>query len=381
MRTVVALALLLILGACSPGRAEPQEGLGSTTPTHAAVTTRPASPDPSGYPGDVVRLPRDLSDLPRLRTRLPRAVPSDPAALPSLLSDPPGRALFAHHPPEGRGDTPGWSGETVLLLGADRRWRRLDLGDLGLAEAAHPGPDTYGAGNLSPDGRWWAGRSRAGVVLLDLRTGEHRVVDTGTDWVSEVRWLADSSGYDVVDGVRGRSQRVTVPSLEVTELPYRLWQVGTEPDGTVLSLRRVEAGTAELVEHVGGDVVVRGRLSIPGLGRGVTRLRAVVPTEGRFAVGHQPRPLDFRRVEIVVVDTESQRVEHVLRLDNRGYTVREWSWLDPRTLLVGTDDGVLAWRPDEGRLLRVVDVPVAPRDRYWTWAAAGAPVGGSATGS
>ncbi|WP_134765305.1 hypothetical protein [Nocardioides sp. 1609] len=373
----MALALLLVLGACSVGGAEPEAGRGSVAPTATAA----AAADPGDRPADVRRLPRDLADLPRLRTRLPRTVPRDPAALPSLSADPPGRALFAYHPPEGFDDAPGWSGETVLLLGADRRWRRLDLGDLGLPGAAHPGQDTYGAGSLSPDGRWWAGRSRAGVVLLDLRSGTHRVVDTGTDWVSEVRWLADSSGYDVVNGHAGDSQRVTVPGFEVTDLPYRLWQVGTEPDGTVLSLRRVEVGTAELVEHVDGDLVPRGRLSIPGLGRGVTRVWPVSPTDGRFAVGHQPRPLDLRRVEVVVVDTETLEVEHVLRFDNRGYTVREWSWLDPRTLLVGTDDGVLAWRPDVGRLLRVVDVPVAPTDRYWTWSASRAGAGGSSTGS
>ncbi len=38
--------------------------------------------------------------------------------------------------------------------------------------------DTYGAGDLSPDGRYWIGPTRDGVVLLDLRTGEVDLLST-----------------------------------------------------------------------------------------------------------------------------------------------------------------------------------------------------------
>lgn len=308
----------------------------------------------------------DLSHLPRLRSPLPRSVPARPDVVPSLLADPPGRALMTYHPPEGFGDAPGWAGETVLFYGADRTWRRLRLDALGLPESAWPGQDTFGPGALSPDGRWWAARSTSGAVLLNLRTGRHRLVDTGTRWVSEVRWRADSSGYVVTNGHPGRTQLVTVPGLEVTELPYRLSRVGIDPDGAVLSLRRQRVGVAALVEHVGDGVVVRGRLTIPGLGRGRARSWGVSATRGRFVIGHQRRPSSFRRVDLTVVDAETVRVTDVLRFDNRDYLVRAWSWLDTDTVLLEVTDGLLAWRPDDATLVRVVNVPPADPNHYWT---------------
>ena len=315
-----------------------------------------------------------LGGLPRLRTRLPRSVPDRADVFPSLLTDPPGRALLSYHPQEGFGDPDGWASETVLFFGHDRRWRSLRMDELGLPAEAWGGHDAYGAGSLSPDGRWWAGESRAGVVLLDLSTGQHRLVDVGTDWVSEIRWLSDSRGYVVSNGSsgsRGRTQRVTVPDLEITELPYRLWQVGIAPDDTAFSLRRIRVGEAELVEHRGGELVPRGRLTLPGLGRDLQRLWQVALTEGRFAILHQPQVRDFRRVELVVVDAASLGVEARLAFDNRDYVVRTYNWLDPETMLIGTPDGIVAWRPGSAELLRVLDVPPAAPHHYWTVDVAG----------
>jgi hypothetical protein len=51
----------------------------------------------------------------------------------------------------------------------------------------------YGAGQLSPDGRWWASHVGTNVLLLDLRTGSHRLIDLGADRsVRSVQWLPDS---------------------------------------------------------------------------------------------------------------------------------------------------------------------------------------------
>ncbi|HXH80134.1 hypothetical protein [Nocardioides sp.] len=212
------------------------------------------------------------------------------------------------------------------------------------------------------------------MVLLDLSTGQHRVVDVGTDWVSEIRWLSDSQGYVVSNGSsgrRGRTHRVTVPDLEITELPYRLSQVGIAPHDTAFSLRHIRVGEAELVEHRGGELVPHGRLALPGLGRDLQRLWQVAPIEGRFAILHQPQARDFRRVELVVVDAASLAVEARLAFDNRDYVVRTYDWLDPETMLIGTPDGIVAWRPGSAEVLRVLDVPPAAPHHYWTVAAAG----------
>ena len=281
-----------------------------------------AVPDP---PSDRLALPKPqrlldsgIDRLPRLRTRFPSSVPARVDALPSLLSDPPGRALVSYHPRESFDDPAGWASETLLFYGRDGRWRSLRMDELGLPAEAWPSHDTYGAGSLSPDGRWWAGRSSAGVVLLDLSTGQQRLVDTGIDWISEIRWLSESHAYVVSNGrvgPGGRTHQVAVPDLEITELPYRLWQVGMGPDDRAYSLRRIRIGEAELVQHQGAEPVPHGRLVLPRLGRDLQRLWSVAHTEGRFALHHQADALDFRRVELVVVDGTSLEVEARLAFD------------------------------------------------------------------
>lgn len=374
LRTCLVLltgCVLSLVSGCELG-AEPQ-----LAPPPVAASD-PAS-ERRALPSPQRLLDSGLDRLPRLRTRLPRSVPERAVAFPSLLTDPPGRALLAYHAPEGFGfhGPEGWASETLLFFGRDRRWRSLRMGELGLPADAWPFADTYGAGELSPDGRWWAGRSSAGVVLLDLSTGQHRLVDTGTDWVAEIRWLSDSRAYLVTNGRvgrRGRTQRVAVPDLQVTELPFRLWQVGIAPDDTAYSLRRIRVGEAELVEHRGAELVPHGRLLLPGLGRDLQRLWGVAATEGRFAIWHQPHPRDFRRSELVVVDSTSMEVEARLVFDNRDGVVRFYNWLDPETMLLETADGIVAWRPGSARLLRVLDVPPAAANHYWSVDLAG-PVG------
>jgi hypothetical protein len=97
---------------------------------------------------------------------------------PSLLEDPPGQALVASYVP--RADAPGFSMEAIDFYGLDGRWVRLSLGDLDLPRAGWYGGDTYGAGALSPDGRWWAGPMQGGFYVVDMRDGSVRVGDPVT---------------------------------------------------------------------------------------------------------------------------------------------------------------------------------------------------------
>ena len=151
---------------------------------------------------------------------VPRTVPEPEDSLPSLLEDPPGRAIVASYIP--RPDGAGWSGEAIEFYGVDGRWRRLSLGDLDLPPAGWAGYDTYGAGALSPDGRWWAGPMLSGFFLVDMRDGHVRVgapVDRpiGRAGMASFGWSPDSD--ELVLTARGRASRVTVPNMRRTPYP------------------------------------------------------------------------------------------------------------------------------------------------------------------
>jgi hypothetical protein len=392
-----AVLAVLCLTACTDGAApEPVE-----VPPVRTSTSQPEAIVPaSGYRVDVLRLrAADLGSLPRLRSRLPRVIP-DGTDLPSVLTDPPGTALVAYHPPEyghlyraadrlcDADDGSGWATETLLFLGADGRWRRLRLDELDLPDAAWPGGDTYGAGALSPDGRWWAGKSQAGVILIDLSTGGHRLVDLDTDWVAQIRWSADSRSFYAATHpeTRGtlRTWHVTVPGLRRRVRPFELWKTGFTSSGDRLRLRGTDLGEAELVEWRRGDKVVRGRVSLPLFRPEETEMPHLSATGDRLAVATQQRRLDGeygRRVDLVVVGAETLEPEAVLRFDQLKRALHDVWWWDPDTLLVATNREVLAWRPAHGTLLRVSDVPAAIPGCYWTVdVAVGAARPGSAGG-
>ena len=353
MRWLLVVLSTLALTGCTGPAAGPQRP--------RAEATAPAYP--------VTRVPRDLGTQPvQAVAGLPRSLPVASAALPSALDDPPGRARLAYHPPEWWGDATGWASETVLLLGVDGRWRRLALADLGRPEADWPGVDTYGAGALSPDGRWWAGKSRAGVLLVDLGTGRHQLVGLATDWVAQVRWLPDSSGLVAAHGLGNRSglrtAHVSLPDLRTRALPYEVWEVGFEPDGTPVTLRRTRGGSYELVADPGPGEVVRGSVRFPLAGR-MHRSLAPIPTEGRYAVLTQHR--STRPVDLVVLDSATLAVQHVLRFDQR--RVRLWCvwWLDPDRLLVQTRRDLVLWDLRDGSVRRVADGPEPNGEHWWAW--------------
>lgn len=192
-----------------------------TTPTGESTTSTPALPGTSGRATvPVVVAPMSVRGLRWARGDLPRSVPEPADALPSLLDDPPGRALVASYVP--RPDGLGWAGEAIELYGVDRRWRRLSLGDLDLPPAGWAGYDTYGAGALSPDGRWWAGPMLSGFFLVDLRDGDVHVAEPvgrryGEAGMATFSWSPDSDELVLI--MRGGSSRVTLPDLRPTPFP------------------------------------------------------------------------------------------------------------------------------------------------------------------
>ncbi|GAB3197174.1 hypothetical protein GCM10027062_08290 [Nocardioides hungaricus] len=359
--TLVLVAALLPLTGCTANR-----------PIGGSAEEPPAE-EPAADRRVVRAVPSAPSTWPRLRSALPRRVPTDWSALPALLDDPPGRASAVYHPPE-RWPEPvdGWASETLLFYGVDGTWRRLRMDELGLADEGWGSYDTYGAGSLSPDGRRWAGTSRLGVIVLDLATGEAQTIGLGSDWTASVEWRPDSRSLLVSHGSwPPRFERLELPSGRRTLLPFRSWQAGFAPDGTAFSVRTAGPGPADLVTWKRGVPVPRGELDLPRLARSPYAGGLIGPgmTDGRFLVVVQRPP--YRTFDLVVVGTTSLEVEARLHVPRRiRFNFTGFRWLDPRTVLLGIGPGLIAWRPAEGALYRVTDLPDPGRDAYATLAVA-----------
>jgi hypothetical protein len=311
----------------------------------------------------------DPATLPVLRTQLPRRVPDADADLPSVLDDPPGRAVLTYHPPETwfAGPT-GWATEDILFYGHDGKWRRLRMEDLGLPDSASF-MDTYGAGTLSPDGKWWIAPSRLGVILLDLSTAESRVLELdGTMSQAELEWIPGEPAFIAMTyvGRRDFGFKVSVPDGKTTRTPFLPHQVGYEPDGTAISMQKLPEGEARVVEWVGPRAVERFVAPIPASGRG-RRLFGVLATTGRFLTSASGPSDNYNKNTLTVSNSETGELQAVLQLRTRRVPVEAYlGWLDQETFLLRTRTHLLAWRPDEQQIYRVMDVPEGPKDLYWT---------------
>jgi len=333
MRAVVAtgvLALALGLGACTDGGSRPRPD-----PLSRAPTTIPDRPEPVEWQLDDARVDRVPRGPQRAVTTLTRSFPADDATLPDLSSDPPGRAVLAYHPREWFEGTSGWASERVFLLGVDGRWRSLELKELGLPESAWPGPDTYGAGDLSPDGRVWAGPTNDGVIVIDLDTGQSRqVAIPGSKHPSYAAWRADGSRLDVVQYLRGEGGRTTWSvdprTDEVRRAERGLPLLGRSPRGTlrVLVAQGVPRDHVEDGALVGPTyTLLRLRRSVLAVDRStgapVARLRSGILVHAwlggdRLLVSHGPSGL-------VVWNIGTGAVELVTRVRPRTGAGRYWS--------------------------------------------------------
>jgi hypothetical protein len=282
--------------------------------------------------------------LPVYRTAdvtLPSRIPGDGDGLPSVLEHPPGRAVMAvrtniTQPNIGVDD---WSAIRILLYGADGEWRRLDLGELGLEDAAIY-QDTYGAGRLSPDGRWWMGPMHDGVVLVDLSTGEARQQPVRVGGVATAAWIPGTNSI-AVNGVR-----IDLATGKVDRTPYRFaGAVGFEPDGTPLFVDAGPDGKAILYEWREGEKVVRVLLPQiqPPPRRGLTL--GVSATESLVAVPQHGT---------VVVDSSTGATVGKMR-HPRGTLIDTAHWIDAQTMLVARSPQFLAWRPATGKMYRIAD--------------------------
>ncbi|KRF35328.1 hypothetical protein [Nocardioides sp. Soil805] len=361
LRTALVCALLAVLAAC-------------TAPDGAGVRERgPGAPEASTSaprPPDLQRTPLDWSRVPWVGGGR-RTAPTADTDLPDVLQDPV-RARLVHHPVEGVDDPVGWTGERLLFLGVDDRWRSLDMDDLGLPAGSWPGVDTYGSGSLSRDGRLWAAQALGGVVLLDLGRGTVRYVElpasrarvVRVDWVPGREVLSvyaarpASSRYDTFQiDTRGRVRPVRYPG----------WRTRFDVDGTPVEVAATGRHRLAFRRWTDGDVesttvVLDARIP-----------RAMRSTAfGTFGavdvalLAHRGWP-SSAPAQVWVLDKASGAMTARLQVPA---TTSIIDWVDDHTLrLLVANRRVVEWQTRTGEVRRVVELP-GPYPDPGEWAAA-----------
>lgn len=359
-RAVVAILVLTLVTACTSGADEP-----ARRPADSPVTT--SSPAPPVVRSEL--RPERIGDLAPLdrSSRMPRSIPSIDAPLPTLLDDLPGRAVMVVRPGIAtlNAAVRAWSDITLLFYGADGRWRRLSMDELGLPPSLRY-QDTFGSGSLSSDGLWWAGPSARGLIALNLTTGATHVVPV-RGGVGSFTWVP--GGHTVLTN----GWTTAVPGGAAARVPYPASGVGFEPDGRPLSILRGSGGRPVLVEWRGRDrhpVTVVDGLSAPA--RRISRsragviassaLRGVGATVGRVAGVEIGEDDDF---SVVVADSTTGRKVGELTWTGPKVPLAYVSWLDEDTVLIATVPQFVAWRPATGELFRVTDARRIDRSAYW----------------
>jgi hypothetical protein len=345
-------ALLAALCGCTDAEPRPAPPASSSTAEPEAT----ASPEPV-WSLDDVRVDRVPADPPLVESALPTTFPADDAALPDLLADPPGRARLTYHPRETFDDVGGWVTERVLFLGTDGAWRSLEMVDLGLPESTHPGVDTYGAGELSPDGTRWAAKTNDGIVLLDLRTARAQVVPLPGKYTNYLDWRPDGRRLDVVrysPPTIDRTWTVDPRSLAAVRAPYDLPLSGYADDSSVVTYARRDGETVRIVHRDGTATE-----EVVPLSRDLGRIGgAVGPTRTMFGL----------RRGLLAMDSVSVSPVARLRLRPREEVASPIDWWDNDTVwFYEGSRGLLTWDVVTGEFGTLTHVrPGARRDSWWT---------------
>lgn len=354
------LSIVAILAAVASGCTDGGERDGTASPPDASTTRdgREAPTVPPPWSMADARVDRIPDGPPRQESSLPAAFPADNSVLPNLLRNPPGRARLAYHPRESLNADATWESERVFFLGVDDVWRSLEMSDLGLPASTHPGSDTYGAGELSPDGSTWAARTRAGIVLLDLSTGRSRIARLPGNHTSYLAWRSDGQSLDAMRlhgaGAAQRTWTVDPRTLDTERAPYLMPIDGFANDGSVVTFAQRGADTHRIV-HRGGSkesdvVAVPYRLARRG---GV-----VGPRHTLFGLNR----------DIVAVRSDSLAPVARLRLDPSDATGWPRGWWNRDTLwCYEAQRGLITWNVSNGRVRVLTRVrPAAEPDTYWS---------------
>jgi len=347
--TVILAALF---SASCTGTDEPFSDPAGTSPKSQAISTGDV-----GWSLDGVRVDRIPRDPAYARTHLPRRFPADVATPTNLLADPPGRALLTYHPREFY-EPGGWVTERIFLLGADGAWRTLNLVDLGLPESSWPGIDTYGAGELSYDGRVWAGPTNDGAVLVDLATGRSWFVALPGSHTHYLAWLPDGRQLNVarLSGLRTlRTWSVNVRTGEINRAPYLLPLSPAAADGTVVTFTKSERGTHRITRRSDGTSRSES-VSVPF--KHVRYGALAGPTHTLIGL-----PRSSAAVDNTSASTPLARL---------AAPVHALGWLDEDRVLLSLDRlGILTWHVGTGKVELLTRVrPATQPDSWWSVAVA-----------
>jgi hypothetical protein len=380
-RVAAAVALFMCCAGCTaPASQVPSPAAPATTVTSQASGS--AAPNNAIQMPSAQRLPREWrkvrwDSLPVLgRWRRP---PDQIARLVSVLDAPTHAARLVYHPVERLTDQRGWSGERLVLLGADGEWRHLNMADLRLPASWWPGPDTYGPGDLSADGRTWAAHTNAGVVFLDLTTGSVRHVDLPRK-KQRVRYVSWVPGKDVVSAYATNKQARRYWTFhvsaagEVRPVAYEGATTRFDTDGTPVSIRT--EGRHLTLSGYQPSGVRTARFELP------VRFHRANPF-GHF--GHrdvamiQPTPgwIDDAQ-KVWVFDKHNGTPRARLRVP--AATGIE-GWTDGGALILLTQNRhLISWEPHTGRIRRLVEFP-GPYPAPAEWAAMSVTLAGAFLGS
>lgn len=282
------------------------------------------------------------------------------------------RARFAYHPTERWDDPEGWAGERIFFLGVDDRWRVLDMGDLRLPVDSWPGPDTYGPGSLSRDGRIWAGKARGGVVLLDLSRAAVRYVrlPEGRSRVAYVDWVPGQkvvSAYAAPGSTKFSTFHVDNKG-RVAPAAYPGSRTRFDVDGTPVEVIGTDRRRLKLTRW-GDDGISSKTFAL-----GVEIPRSIrSPTFGVFGAAevalyaHGGDWPSAATAQVWVLDKNTGAMNARLRVPATSQIV---DWTDDGWLrLLVANRRVVEWEPRTGQIRQVLDMP-GPYPVLGEWAAA-----------
>jgi hypothetical protein len=343
--TVLVVVALVAAGAVAGIALGAQRDDGATAPADENPTRVIPSEPPKLAVSDWQRRPGAWDSLPWRDTTLPRVLPTAVAAAPPLSDDPVDHALALLAGP----------GASVGVVGDDGRLRRLDGVDLQKTDS----PEGYrnhplGKGALTPDGTLAAFPQVGAVVVVDLTTGNSQTYDV-PGFNNEVLWHPDKRQILVRRGVS--SSLLDTADRSVEDVPYGAFNVTFAPDGTVLELRGDSLPPDELVRWDDGTAdAMPISIGIGGTGPSatdrhlvVTGSTANVPPDSNLAheYGWIVIDIDSGKPISMLVGPEPLRATLLDALHG---------WLDDETVLIQTQDGVLAWTPSTSAFERVTEV-------------------------
>jgi len=286
-------------------------------------------------------------------------VPAPDEHLTNLLADLPGRVRATFYAEPTRYVRGGWQREVIDFLGVDGTWRRLNMGDLHLPESDWPGFDNFGAGQLSPDGQWWAARSRGGAVVLDLETGEVLTSElpgrSGRRGAAAYWWNPDSNlayvqGSNNVDP----GYWISVPGMRVRRASFYGRPVWTGDHGEYLVSASNRGDSVPADVYSAANSVLRKFTISTDFNQPYT---SVTDLGGESVVGMAAGdPNREHPAELLLVDATTWEVRYRLIVRGGDISSPYGIAFDENHWQLYSHDYTLVWLPEQHEVQRLLDL-------------------------